>query len=181
MFLFKTLKESVNEFKKLQTIVTTALLTALHTILGFFSFMIGNFIKVTWSFITLAIAGMMYGPIAAGVLGALGDIINYLLQPKGPFFPGFTLNAFLTGLIYGFALYKKSITIPRIFIGKLVIVVLVDLLLGTYWLSILYGNAFFVLLPIRILKSAILLPIETFILYYILTRIQTISGSKQSK
>jgi ECF transporter S component (folate family) len=175
------MKESAKELKKVQALAVTALLAALNTILGFLTFMIGNFIKVSWSFLTLSLAGMLYGPVVAAILGAMGDIINYMIKPMGPFFPGFTLNAIISGFIYGLFLYKKPITMKRIFLMKFIIVIIVDLCLSTTWLSMLYGQAFLVLLPMRALKSAIMLPVETIILYYVLTRLQVILGLKHSK
>ena len=44
---------------------------------------------------------MMYGPLSAGVAYALGDLLGMMIFPNGSYFPGFTLTAFLTGVIYG--------------------------------------------------------------------------------
>ena len=41
----------------------------------------------------------------------------------------------------------------------------VNILLGTYWLSILYGKGFLALLPARALKNAIMTPINSLIFY----------------
>ena len=42
---------------------------------------------------------MFYGPAATGCVGAVADIIKYMIRPSGPFFIGFTLNEFISGLI----------------------------------------------------------------------------------
>ncbi len=114
---------------------------------------------------------MLFGPVAGSILGALSDILNYILAPKGPFYPGFTINAIITGLIYGFGFYRKRITIKRIALIKVILVICVDILLSTYWLSDLYGQAFLALLPMRALKSIIMLPIDVAMLYFVLTRL----------
>jgi ECF transporter S component (folate family) len=168
------LKESVRQLKKIETIVVNALLLAMNTVLGAFSIMIGEFIRIGFSFLTLAMAGMLYGPVIGGLFGALGDVINYFVRPSGPFFPGFTLNGILTGVIYGLIFYRKKITLKRTIIAKLIITVFIDLVLTTYWLSILYGQAFMILLPMRIVKSAIMFPIDVVLLYLVLTRITLI-------
>ncbi len=171
---FGILRESVRQLRRIETIVVNALLLAMNTVLGFFSIMIGEFIKIGFSFLTLAMAGMLYGPVIGGLFGGLGDVINYFVRPSGPFFPGFTLNGILTGVIYGIMFYRKKITIKRSIIAKLIITVFIDLGLTTYWLSILYGQAFIVLLPMRLIKSPIMFPIDVVLLYLVLTRITLI-------
>ncbi len=42
------------------------------------------------------------------MITTLADLIGATLFPAGPFFAGFTLSAFLTGLIYGLILYKRE-------------------------------------------------------------------------
>lgn len=169
-----SLKDSAQELKKLHSLSVMSMLTAMQTVLGLFTIMIGEFIKIGFSFLTLALAGMLYGPVAAGILGGLGDILNYLIKPAGPFFPGFTVSAVLSGFIYGFFLYKKPVSIRQVFFAKLIIVIFVDLFLSTIWLSLLWGKVYWVLLPMRALKAVIMLPIETGILYIVLTRITAI-------
>lgn len=183
MLIFKTLKESLLELKKLQVLVTSAMLLAVCIVLGLVgTVMIGPYIKISFSYLPIALGSMLFGPVIGGILGALSDILNYIISPKGPFFPGFTLNAIITGLIYGFAFYKKRITLKKIVITKVILVLVVDLLLTTYWLSDLYGQAFMVLLPARMLKSAIMLPIDVAILYFVLTRLPAlISGNKKDR
>jgi riboflavin transporter len=176
--LILSCKESANELKKLPVLAMTAMLTAVHSVLGFFTIMIGSFIKIGFSFLTIALAGMLYGPFTAGILGGIGDIINYLIKPTGPFFPGFTINGILTGIIYGLFFYKKNINIKRILLARICVIILVDLCLTTTWLSLLYGKAFFILLPMRALKAVVMLPIETGLLYFLLTKI-TILTKKQ--
>lgn len=171
---FSILKESVRQLKKIETIVTNALLLAMNTVLGAFSIMIGEFIRIGFSFLTLAMAGMLYGPVIGALFGGLGDVINYFVRPSGPYFPGFTLNGILTGIIYGVFFYRKKITLVRTIIAKLIITIFIDLVLTTYWLSILYGQAFIILLPMRIIKSTIMFPIDVILLYLVLTRITLI-------
>lgn len=170
----RILKESVQQLKKIEIIVVNALLLAMNTVLGAFSIMIGEFIRIGFSFLTLAMAGMLYGPVIGGLFGGLGDVINYFVRPSGPFFPGFTLNGILTGVIYGVIFYQKKITIKRTLLAKLIITLFIDLGLTTYWLSILYGQAFMILLPMRIIKSIIMFPIDVILLYLVLTRITLI-------
>jgi len=93
------------------------------------------------------------------------DVLKYALKPTGPFFFGFTFNVMLAGLIYGSIFYKKPVSIKRIMAAELLVKVIVNCFLNTLWISMLYGKGFFVLLPARLLKNAVMLPIDSMILY----------------
>lgn len=167
-------KESAMELKSVQTLSITAMLTALTAILGFFTIVIGNFVKIQFSFLTMGLAGMLFGPFVSGILGGISDIINFMIKPTGTIFPGFTLNAIISGIIYGIFLYKKPVSIKRVFCAKLLITLIVELCLSTTWLSILYGQGFLAILPMRIVKCAIMLPIDTVMLYIVTSRLSII-------
>ena len=94
------------------------MLLALRVVLGMFANatlpLFGNAIKISPSFLPIVMAGALFGPVPAMLVGALGDVLSYLIAPTaGGFFPGFTVSGALTGLIYGFALYNRKITLPR--------------------------------------------------------------------
>jgi len=101
-------KSSALELKKLPTITITALMVALHTALSLFSFYITESSRVSISFITNCIVGWLFGPMVSLISGALGDVVQYLAKPTGPYFPGFTFSAGLAGNAYGVAFYKKA-------------------------------------------------------------------------
>ncbi len=85
----------------------------------------------------------------------------------GAFFPGFTLSAFVSGFLYGIILYQKKITIKRCFFAVLTVVISTSLVLNTIWLVIITNKAAFVILSARIVKDLIMLPIQTFVIYYL--------------
>ena len=53
-------------------------------------------------------------------------------------------------------------------VGGLIVAVIVNLLLGTLWLSIMYGKAFFLLLPARAVKQLVSVPVDALLLYVVL-------------
>lgn len=175
MNVLELLKASAGELRRVISLAVSSMLLAMHTVLGYFSIMVGPSIRIGFSFLAVAAAAMLYGPIVGGVLGGLGDIVNYILKPNGPFFPGFTLSSMLTGFIYGLAFYKRNVTIGRVVIAKLVVVIFVDLLLSTYWLTVLLGKGYMLLLPARAMKSAVMFPIETIMLFIVLKQVSAIS------
>lgn len=100
-----TLKSS--QFFSTKTLTSLSFLVAvsivLARILGFIIPVAGfPALKINFSTIPLILAGILYGPIAGFLAGAISDIIGYMINPQGGmFFPGFTLSAALTGMIPG--------------------------------------------------------------------------------
>lgn len=100
-------------------------------------------------------------------MGGVTDIIKYLLKPMGAFSPGLTLNAITAAMIYGMIFYKHPISFKRILAAKIIVAIIVNLCLGTYWLQFIIGKGFFVLLPARAVKQLVVVPIESVIFYFV--------------
>ena len=122
------------------------------------------YMKIGFGFMATAIAAILYGPIFAGIEAACADIIGSLLFPTGAYFPGFTLTAFLTGIVYGIFL-KKNIRKTNVIICVLLTSILFSGIANTYWLSILTGKGIIALLPKRIIQTLIMIPIQIFGLF----------------
>ena len=118
--------------------------------------------------IVLSIVGCLFG-------GAL-DLLKYVLKPDGPFFFGFTFNAMLSGLIYGTLLYRRPVSIKRIVIAEFLVKLVINCGLNTLWISMLYGKGFIALLGPRVIKNVIMLPIDSFILFFALTYARKIAA-----
>jgi len=151
-------------------LVVMALLIALEIILTRFLSIETPTMRFGFGFLPVAIMAILYGPWWTGAAGVVGDLVGMTLLPKAAFFPGFTLTAFLTGVIFGLLLYKKPITWKRTFVAALAVNVICSLCLDTLWLSIMYGDSFLVLLPLRLIKAAIMVPLETVLIYLVWTR-----------
>ena len=173
----KTLKESTLELKNVYSAAIIAMLLALRVVLGMFANatlpMFGNMIKISPAFLAIVLAGSMFGPVAAGLVGALGDVLSFLLMPAGgAFFPGFTISGLLTGLIYGFALYHRKITIPRVIIAWVVNMLAVETFLAALWLWMLNGYTadYTVYLSARFISVAVKC-IPEILLIYLVTKL----------
>ncbi|WP_099468959.1 folate family ECF transporter S component [Konateibacter massiliensis] len=168
--LLQLSKSSLYEFKETRNVVFCGLMAALAIILGYVTTItIGPYIKIGFSGIPNRAVELMFGPVVGGIFGGMLDILNYIIKPTGPFFVGFTLSAILRGALYGIILYKKPVKLSRIAFAGLVEKVVIDCGLNTLWLSMLYGKGFMILLPARILKNLIMWPVDTIILFIILT------------
>ena len=83
----------------------------------------------------------------------------------GAFFPGLTLVTMLAGLIYGFFFYKKPLKLTRVLAAHFLVCLVCNVILNTLCLSILYGQAFMILLPPRVIQNIVKWPIDSFIFF----------------
>ena len=118
--------------------------------------------------------GMIFGPVLGGLTAGLGDIIKFMIKPDGTFFPGFTLNAILGAVVYGMFFYKNHVTLTRAILAKIIVNLFLNILLNTYWLSILTGNGYILLLASRVWKNVALLPVEITLLFVVLRTVSTL-------
>ncbi len=164
------LAESARNLKKTRVMVACAMLLAIEVVLNAtVSVYLFSYLRLSFGFLTVAAAAYLFGPSPAMLIAALSDIIVFLIRPAGPFFPGFTLNAALGGLVYGLALYRvKDVSWTRILTMQAVIAVLLHIALNTLWLSMTLGKGFIALLPVRALKNAIQYAIDVPLLYFLL-------------
>lgn len=155
--------KSAKLLKKPQNVAICGMLLALRILLGYFSNLtlaITPDIKIGLSFLPIAVAGILCGPIAAGAIGALGDLICFLLAPMGAYFPGWTVNGLIVGLLYGVFLYESKRFIPSLVICEVVSGIFVEIALGSLWLYIQYSKAFWITAGVRGMKTLVAIPIE---------------------
>ena len=89
-----------------------------------------------------------------------------MLRPVGPYQPWFMISAVVIAVLYSLFFYKQEkIGIIRCALARLSVILIVNLVLNSLWLSMMYGNAFWVLVSERILKNVLMFPIEAFVLY----------------
>jgi ECF transporter S component (folate family) len=184
MRLKDSFAQSAKELKKTRSLAVAAMLLAIAVVLGFFSVQLTESIRISFTFLANELTGMLFGPVVGMLEGGLADIVNYMIKPTGPFFPGFTISGILGGLIYGMFLYKKPLTLRRIILTNSLVTVFVNMLLNTYWLTLLYGNAYLVILPARIVKELILLPINVAMFWFMstmLTKAKVFKGLEMPK
>lgn len=152
--------------KKTRILVFLSLLVAMDVVLTHMIPVIQvDIIRISFGFVPQSFSSMLFGPFIGGVGAVLGDIIGMIIAPKGAYFPGFTLSALLTGMIYGFFLYRRPKTFLRITLAVLCITLFVDIGLNTYWLTILLGKGYVAILPARVIKSVVMLPAQVSVIY----------------
>ena len=132
MSIRESFVSSMQEMKNIRVLTTCGILAAMAVALKYVaSIDIGAYIRIGISNMPNIAVSALFGPAVGGIFGGALDIIKYLVAPNGPFFPGFTLNAVLSGIIYGVILYKRPLNVSRVFVSQLIVKVFVNLLLNT--------------------------------------------------
>ena len=151
-----------------KTLTAAAMLSALGIVLGFFKIPINQLIEIRFGALPIEMAGQLFGPAVAGVVGGITDIGGYLVKPTGPFFPGFTFSSIVGGIIFGLMLHNKKITFARVLATQVVYTIVVGIILNSYWLDVLYfQNGYFATIMARLPKELIMIPIMSVIYYSI--------------
>ena len=140
-------------------IVLLGLLAALEVVLSRFLSINPWNLKIGFSFVPIVIAALLFGPLPAGIMAVVADVIGATLFPTAAFFPGFTLSAFLTGAAFGLFLYRKQNWL-RLLGAVAVVQLVIGLLLNSWWLSILYSSPYLPLLGTRIFQCAVMGPVQ---------------------
>ena len=144
-------------------LVVLSMLIAVEIVLSRFLSISAWNIKIGFAFLPVALAAMLFGPLEAGIIGALADLLGALLFPVGPYFPGFTLTAFLMGAVYGLFL-RRDQRMGCILLAVGVHEFALSLLLNTLWISVLYSSPFLPLLVSRLPQVAVLSVVQVVVI-----------------
>lgn len=167
-------KDVFKTFKDVRKLTGIAMMLSLMLLCKFISLPSGfGNLGISATYIVFSIAAMIYGPFAGFVLGILSDTIGYLLfQTAYSWFIGYTIQAALSGLVYGLLLYKTKISYTRCFIARLII----NMILNVVWGSICWGivsgytveQTFYYALIFSLPKNIIYLVPQSLVLYILL-------------
>lgn len=97
--------------------------------------------KIGLGFTAVALSAMLYGPLWAMLTAALGDLVGALLYPTGAYFPGFTVTAALTGLIFGLFLYRRERAWLRAFLAALTNSFFITLILNSLMIAVFFRSS----------------------------------------
>lgn len=143
-----------------KTMATLSILLAIEVIIARFgTIRPSESIKLSLDFVPVVIAAMLFGTIPAVVMSVLADILGTFLFPVGPFFPGFTVTAALTGLIYGLILYQHrsfSFVVLAVILQQLIC----SLLVNTFWLHVLYGLPYLPTMAARLVQCGVMIVLQ---------------------
>ncbi len=167
--------DSLRALSRTRTMTTAGLLLAIQMVLSSYGVIeVTDSLKISLAHLAIAPTAILFGPVAAGLQGALSDVLGFMLKPTGPYFPGFTLSAALLGVIYGMMLYKTKRTTWQIIAARVIVCLFVNIVLNTVFLTMLYGPSRLATLPIRVFKNLIQLPIDCLLLGAVSKAVQRI-------
>lgn len=188
--------DSLGELKKLSTLTTTGILTALGIALEYLVVNVSDTLQIKFSFLAVALIAMLYGPVVSMMSATILDIVSGLLH--GEVWPELVLVKILAGLIFGILLYKAKtpytssrnlgesfgaffkskygyLFMLRAFISKLLVNVVCNIFLTTLIMRNRLGGASYIArLTTAIPKNLILLPIEVLLMLVILVPVYNV-------
>lgn len=170
----KTFGASAGEFKSLHTVILCGLMGALSIILKMFATIPFGPFTITYAWIPNRIVDFMFGPAVGAVYGGVMDIVKFMLKPTGTFNLGYTAVAVLAGLVFGTILYRKPVSFMRIVFSQSLVKIFINAGLSTYLMAFERGEAFMVLLPARLVKNLIMIPLDSILLFVVLTAIMKV-------
>ncbi|MDR7857169.1 folate family ECF transporter S component [Tissierella sp.] len=170
-----------------KTLVQAGFLVALSIVLTrFLAIMVPvaglpSTLRLSFGEIPLMISGLLFGPIIGGISGLAADLIGVVVLPQGPYFPGFTLSSILWGVIPGiFSFYfkrkgqgKNPFSFKNVFLVVCVSILVISIGLNTYWLSIMLGKGYMILLPGRAISAFVNIPIQSYIIATLIKYLKT--------
>ncbi len=164
-----------------KSIAYYALLIALNVVLSrVASFRLGagdvEIARIGFGSFPIVFGGIVFGPVAGGIIGAAGDLVGMMVSPMGRFMPHFTINAALIGIIPGLVMIrckeKKCMTsFWRLCLAITPGQVIASILLWAYFQNILFGVPYAVILPTRIVSQLINIPIYAYMTKILVTRL----------
>ncbi len=157
-------REAAGEFKKLRSLAFAALICALSLVIDPLFIPVGESLRIMFTFLIFSVGAWAYGPLMAVLVGLVSDNLAFFLAPSGPYFFGYTLSTMLAGFWYGLLLYRRSVTLLRLFSARAVVNLFINALLGSVWSAILYGKGYIYYLVKSLLKNTVLLPFEVMLL-----------------
>ncbi len=151
----------------------TAMMVALYFVLDrFLAFFPTESLKLSFSFLAVAVSAIWLGPVEGMLTGGLGDLVSALLMPAGAINPLLTASAALSGLLFGLTCRRRvdnPISKARMSFNivavNIFVTVVVNLGINTLALALLYSPDaimpyFLATFPLRALKEGIMLPVR---------------------
>ncbi len=138
-----------------RTLTTGAMLAALSIIIGIFCKNFLNFgnglFRITFENFPIVLSGILFGPLAGGIVGAASDILSYILSTQSfAISPIVTLGASSVGIVAG--LFSRYVfqhnNTNRIVFSTLLAHLVGSVIIKSIGLYAYYGSATLVRIPL---------------------------------
>ena len=132
-------KSSISFVKNVRSLCTISILFSFMLLCKLIPIPSGfGSLGIGFTYLFFATICLIYGPICGLFIGFCSDVIGFFIHPSNVFFFGYTLDAMLSGFIYGICFYKKRITFANCLIARFFVNIFVNVGLGSLWWKILY-------------------------------------------
>lgn len=165
----------------IKRLVLCALLVAMGVALGVYVsipvFTVGAYsVKIGFTVLPVILAGVLFGPMYGGIAGGLVDILQVLIRPLGAYMPWFTITNILIGAIPALFFRKgQAVTLPRAFAAVFSGQVVASVVLNTLLIMAINGLPLLVVLPPRLINQAVMIPLYSFLVFYLVPVIEKLS------
>lgn len=164
-------KKQLSNLKKIQNLAVCGMFIALYIVLSYFNIKITVNIEIRFAFLVLAMSGCYGGPAMGLIVGAASDVLSMLMTSGqgSAFFFGFTVSYALLGFLFGLCFYKNKISPVSVGVAA-IFNFIVGTTLNTVWLYMMYGMPLKALAVTRLIKEAVMLPLN-FVMLFIVLRV----------
>jgi len=167
-----------------QMIAYLSLLIALEIVFTRFLAIATPIVRISFTFIPVAICGMMFGPGWTALASVIADLLGMLLfnTQGSAFHLGITLNAALTGMVYGIFLYNKTnLTHRHCLIPVSINRFIIGLGIQSYWLAGMQGIPYLTCVVSRIPSTLLLFAVHLITIPYLLKLVNKILESNPNR
>ena len=99
------------------------------------------------------------------IFGFSEDILGFILQPSGDFFPGYTISTMAGVLVYALCFYRAKITVWRLVLANLLVNVLVNAFMGSFWTMMTRQGGYWGWFTVSLWKNLITIVPKALLLY----------------
>ncbi|MBA7552506.1 Folate transporter FolT [subsurface metagenome] len=134
-------------------------------------------IRIGLGGLPIILGGIIFGPLAGGIIGAFSDLLGYFINPMGAYMPHFTLTSALTGIIPALVLKLSQKNEPNVLELGIAIAagqIVTSIVLVPYFLHILFGLPWTILIVPRLIAEPINIIVYTLTISLILKRCYSI-------
>ena len=121
--------------------------------------------EFTWGFLARALCALVCGPVLGAAFGFVEDLLGFLLQPTGVFFPGYTLSTMAGVFVYALFFFRRRVTAVNLVLANLIVNLVVNALMGSVWSTILRGASYWYWFVPSLLKNLVTILPKAAVLY----------------
>lgn len=134
----------------------------------------------------IILAGIVFGPLAGGIVGAVGDVIGYFVSPMGPYMPHFTMTAALTGIIPGLVMMMFKDQEAKSSFWKLTLAIALgqittSIFLVPYFMQTLFSVPMITTVPGRVIGQAVHIPLYAYVTKVLVNRLSVVWNTNWTK